>query len=77
MREWIAGWLPAFLGLARDAWDSLVLWVRGNLAELVAAAGGYLVADGARQVYGPAGPLVSGALLILGAVCLARSRAGR
>lgn len=73
MREWLAGWLPAFLG---DVWAGLrtaANSVRSALAEWVAVAGAALVAFGVGDIYGPAGAITGGVLLILGALAAKRS----
>ncbi|MEO6088510.1 MAG: hypothetical protein ABIQ18_35900 [Umezawaea sp.] len=74
MRTWLAGWLPAFLGLVGDVWTAVRVWIGRNLAELAAVAGGLYLSDGVGQVYAPAEPILGGLLLIVGAYCLARSR---
>ncbi len=73
MREWLAGRLPAFWSGVREVWVAVWAWLTRNVAELVAVAGAYLVAEGVGAIYAPAGLVVGGALLILGAVALKRS----
>ncbi|MGW0523056.1 hypothetical protein [Crossiella sp. NPDC003009] len=49
-------------------------WAGEYVAELVALAGGWQLADGAAELHPAAGPLTRGALLVAGAVCLVRAR---
>lgn len=58
------------------AWERLRDFVWTNLVELIAVLGGWYVARGAEAIYSPAGDLTYGVLLIVGAVCLAKSRGG-
>ncbi|HVK25224.1 MAG TPA: hypothetical protein VM677_28030 [Actinokineospora sp.] len=73
MRESLMGWLPAFLGRIGHGLVSAWGGFRAALAEWTAVAGAALVAFGVGDIYGPAGLITGGALLILGAIAAKRS----
>lgn len=65
--------------MSRILLGKVLAWVRGNAAELVrdgaGLAGGAMVSIGAAQIYGPAGWIVGGVLLMAGALATARAKA--
>jgi hypothetical protein len=68
---WFAVWDQAV-----SRWYDVRDWASRNLVELIAVFGGYHLVDGAEAIFAPAGDLLRGALLIVAAVCLAKSRGG-
>ncbi|MCP3800192.1 hypothetical protein NLX83_13080 [Allokutzneria sp. A3M-2-11 16] len=79
MEERTPGKLRAFADRATKtaATAALAVWasITASRTELIALAGGWQVSEGAATVHPAGGPLVRGVLLIVLAVCIARSRA--